>query len=639
MKRKIAVIANGWYNRGIKEMMEGMSYYAEDKGIDIFLFLTYSQYKETEEYNIGEFNIHRLPDFSDFDGVVIVPGSLSSEKESERIRQELTAQNIPAVSIGERREGMGYVSCENYNSVCVMAEHMAEEHGVRRVKIMAGHRENSESNDRIKGIKETFKKYGVTIEESDIFYCNWEYNTVKKATKGLLTSRDGLPDLIMCANDYSAMAVCTSLEEEGYSVPDDVLVTGYDNVDAGRAYSPSITTLAQPYGDMGYGSIEMLYEMIEQGSILEKSYSCHLVIGESCGCDGGTEADEARRKLANKSYINSEENIIYGWNYSNIESSFFRTKHYSELPEILQTHFQKYHDYEQDDFAIVLEHAYKQNIMSGDIDLKVTGYSEDMEILVGLHDGMAYSREHFNSKEIVPEYQPDNRSHIYTILSLHSRNNIFGYVVMKDVMKHIEDRSLYEYVTRLGEIFEKYRKTMRLNMVNAELLELSVKDSLTGLYNRLGYERLVKPYFEEAQKAGKANAILFMDINRMKSINDTYGHLQGDMAIRIIASVIQECIPKEWMAVRYGGDEFIIIGVCEDELMLQYLCERMSSTAAKRGEELMLPYKLSASSGYMLSSPNDDKPIEQYVMMADEYMYKNKRRSYEDEAVALEEKQ
>ena len=308
----------------------------------------------------------------------------------------------------------------------------------------------------------------------------------------------------------------------------------------------------------------------------------------------------------------------------------FKTKDYGELPMMLQEHFSKNHEYEGDGFAIVLCNEYGQNIYSRNVNLKSFGFKETMTVPVSINSKKTQGITEFETSKLVPFYHKGKKTHVYILSSLHSRNNIFGYVVMKDVMQHVEDRSLYSYMSRLGESFEKYRKIMRLDDVNAKLQELSIKDSLTGLFNRLGYDSIVSERFKEDCNHKIRDVILFMDINRLKFINDTYGHLQGDMAIRTIASVISECIPKDWMAVRYGGDVFLVIGSVTAETDVDYLSERICSTVEKRGEELMLPYKLSASSGFLITDPASNETLEDYIETADKYMYENKKRSYKN---------
>ena len=57
---------------------------------------------------------------------------------------------------------------------------------------------------------------------------------------------------------------------------------------------------------------------------------------------------------------------------------------------------------------------------------------------------------------------------------------------------------------------------------------------------------------------------MFIDINRMKLINDYYGHLQGDIAIKVVADVIKKCISENWLPIRFGGDEFLVVGQCDE---------------------------------------------------------------------------
>ena len=87
---------------------------------------------------------------------------------------------------------------------------------------------------------------------------------------------------------------------------------------------------------------------------------------------------------------------------------------------------------------------------------------------------------------------------------------------------------------------------------------------MTGLRNRTGFDALALPYLLDCQKQGKNSAIVFADVNKMKTINDMYGHLQGDLALCTVAEAIKKSLPRNWIAVRYGGDEFLMVGECSD---------------------------------------------------------------------------
>ena len=121
------------------------------------------------------------------------------------------------------------------------------------------------------------------------------------------------------------------------------------------------------------------------------------------------------------------------------------------------------------------------------------------------------------------------------------------------------------------------------------------------------------------------------DINRMKLINDRYGHLHGDMAIKIVASALKKSIPKEWKAVRYGGDEYVIIGeaaLCENinKLKKMVIAEIESQVS---GYEL--PFKLSVSIGYVNVASDSNLTMEECFRMADDAMYHMKEVAHKQE--------
>lgn len=100
-----------------------------------------------------------------------------------------------------------------------------------------------------------------------------------------------------------------------------------------------------------------------------------------------------------------------------------------------------------------------------------------------------------------------------------------------------------------------------------DLLEKLVHtDQLTGLYNRRYLQEIVYPRFEECRKKNQYGIFLMMDIDYFKQYNDTYGHLQGDDCLRKIAEAVKAfCAQEGTFAIRYGGEEFLIIQMAETQ--------------------------------------------------------------------------
>ena len=111
----------------------------------------------------------------------------------------------------------------------------------------------------------------------------------------------------------------------------------------------------------------------------------------------------------------------------------------------------------------------------------------------------------------------------------------------------------------------------------------------------------------------------------MKAINDVYGHLNGDLAIKATAETFMTYAPDDWLFGRYGGDEFIAVGPCPEQDIDQMM-RKLSDLMSMRFKSLNLAFMLHASIGYTVIEPNDNGTIEDYISRADKSMYKEKEK-------------
>ena len=99
----------------------------------------------------------------------------------------------------------------------------------------------------------------------------------------------------------------------------------------------------------------------------------------------------------------------------------------------------------------------------------------------------------------------------------------------------------------------------RVKLLGEQLKEIAYTDSLTNIYNRLHFNRLLEAEMDKAKRYGGQLSIIFFDIDHFKQINDTHGHPTGDIILKEIASVISEANRSSDIFARYGGEEFIIL--------------------------------------------------------------------------------
>ncbi len=118
----------------------------------------------------------------------------------------------------------------------------------------------------------------------------------------------------------------------------------------------------------------------------------------------------------------------------------------------------------------------------------------------------------------------------------------------------------------------------------------ALMDELTGLYNRRGWEQLVAHEQARGRRYGHKHAVFFMDIDGLKTINDTQGHEAGDAAIVATAKAIGSVTRDHDVAARLGGDEFAVLAVETDGTEAAALGERLAGAFRKAGVEVSIGY-------------------------------------------------
>ena len=171
------------------------------------------------------------------------------------------------------------------------------------------------------------------------------------------------------------------------------------------------------------------------------------------------------------------------------------------------------------------------------------------------------------------------------------------------------------------------RNFENLRKMNKRLDSVYVKDALTDMYNRFGYMRDGYAMFEKSKAYGKPLMVMFMDMDRLKEINDIYGHSHGDNALIMFSDVLKNCAGEDKIAVRYGGDEFLIIGQVEDKAEADAFKAKLEETLNDANAKSGLPYQIEASIGYVLTDAKSSAELDDYVEEADELMYEVKKRN------------
>jgi LacI family transcriptional regulator len=167
-----------------------------------------------------------------------------------------------------------------------LVAHLIQEHGARTVAFLSGHADSPDSVMRAKAVQDAALDYGATALLGPAWHGEYSANGGARVIRELLERGDRLPDAIACANDQSALGAVYALRERGYRIPEDVLITGFDDIPLARHLNPPLTTVRQPIQQMGATAFDALYAMIDgkRPDQRQLTLPVEVVLRASCGC-------------------------------------------------------------------------------------------------------------------------------------------------------------------------------------------------------------------------------------------------------------------------------------------------------------------------------------------------------------------
>ena len=170
-----------------------------------------------------------------------------------------------------------------------------------------------------------------------------------------------------------------------------------------------------------------------------------------------------------------------------------------------------------------------------------------------------------------------------------------------------------------------YEKNLELEKTNERLRSLSLTDELTGLNNRRGFMILANGLLKFSRRANHPLCLMYIDMDSLKQINDTYGHAHGDTALTHFAHILTETFRDSDVIARMGGDEFAVLTIDATEGSLAIIQARLQSNVDAHNLVSMSGYSLSFSLGIIRVDLNTTFTVEALLTQADDAMYAHKR--------------
>jgi|GEM_PF-921741 len=165
-----------------------------------------------------------------------------------------------------------------------------------------------------------------------------------------------------------------------------------------------------------------------------------------------------------------------------------------------------------------------------------------------------------------------------------------------------------------------------------KLRNMSIIDELTQLYNRRGFFMLAIQQMKISRRNKKEMLFFFIDLDGLKSINDTFGHQGGDIALIGAAGILKETFRDADVIGRIGGDEFAVLAVGTSKTTGELLMKRLHEHIDSYNNSSKNHYKISMSVGISIYNPENPSTIDELMSVADTLMYEDKKKKkYSDE--------
>ena len=549
-------------------------------------------------------SILSLPQLDRYDGIILCSDTLNHAGLNKKLLDNLrSAEDIPpVVSIRSEEEGFCNILPDNRQLMYEVARHVISVCKTDDIGFVTGRDDLKDSAERRAGFEEAMRENGYDINENLVFHGNYWVDQGSQTADFFIREDGTLPRAIVCSNDYMAWGLMDELVVRGYKIPQDVMVTGVDNQPTSDKRIPSLTTSEISEESLVDTAVRCLERLVSGEEISDTVYvHGDLIIRESTGGTTDRDINEAY------SFIDLMQKTYYDKALSFV---------------LLNSDFEDAMSY-KDAITITLRNIEEQNIFKRyflvqrlENDLEVIGYGDSK--------GLYMERIIFQTDKLLPELFENDRTIVRIFLPIFYKNEVYGYCVLEldPDTDNFLDEKLEFLILQFGQTLNRLSLYQKLGEAN-NVMELYIRDALTGLYNRRGFEKNISAMLKKRSPDEPVIAVASIDMDRLKYVNDTFGHSAGDTAIKAIGECISTSLTDGEFVARMGGDEFVAVLILSDPGRIGHFIRSVRKAIDNANQELNAGYTLSASIG--ISEVPDWNSLMESMNKADDAMYIEKK--------------
>lgn len=637
--RRIGILINTIYSDYSIMFLNGVEKYCRENDCSCYIF----PLAHGSNTGIYEYHYEVLLQFiskNNIDGLLIASSTLSYDSSITEISRQIKSfdPSLPKISVGVEVENVHSMLIDSVTALKELCEHLIEEHGIKNPVVVRCSEGNFESDERERTVLQTFSSHGIDIPKERILDGLFLLDNAHTVFENFVKQNGVDFDAVICLNDTMAMGVYQCLVERGIRIPQDVIVTGFDNAVASSRDELNLTTVDQRIKDLAYNATGDLIALMNGAEVLKrKSIYAVPIFRASCGCQ---EAVCSENDKNNSMLMQHRHEILQASGMQIYMLHYFLMEIQTPVP--LDNLYPRLHYslnvFDINGFVMVL---YDTPVFYA----KDSDFHRPSSARVAM---TLFGDEYFERPDIVfnsdlnmlPTDIVNKMSGSYTVFPLFAEGFHYGYLFFnfggyeRIFYQTVFELIAKEIITSIEISYEQSQnnslkdQNISLEQYSQKMHLMSFTDDMTGLLNRRGFYEYARQKISSSQNAKRKGLVIYCDMDGLKKINDTYGHNAGDRAIKYEAKVLRKVFSPMDILARLGGDEFAVIVSGIGAKDFPRIKKEIDEECDKINSETLDPFELSMSCGFAeFDTASND--IDELLSRADSSQYEDKRSKKE----------
>lgn len=610
-KKVIAVCVSKANNEENLVYLKELHTLAKERGyLAIVYYLTSDVFGFNEKIE-EDAGIFKMINYDYVDALIIVHDNMMNETVINELVRAAKEKDKPRIVIGAKCDEAFTIEYQGDDCFESIVRHVIEDHGCRDVYFFAGVPDMEFSVRWIDIYKKVLAENGIPYDENKVKFGYYWKNPTYEIMEELIETLPHMPEAIICANDFMAITVCRCLNDHGYYVPENIIVTGFDGIVMERYHHPRLTTGVRDE----VMSCDMAMEVLDNvfgGTAFTTMYvkqQYRLAVTQSCGCEAVPSKTVSRsmNDLYDRlSEFDSHEGYVY-----KMAGELSGISDKKEMCGILSKYIRN------NSYIAIRDCIWNSD---GHENVGEISYDETVTVVRNNKSTLSEQKKLFPLGIFLPNMDTvEKQESLLCVFPLRYTNQLFGYYVVRTSGKVKDVFCHSRFVNMANLSLNMVLNSYKLCTVNARMADMQTRDALTGIYNSHGFIREVtERYLDNPQN--RSMILVAFDIGRLRSINEAFGHDEGDAALIALADIIKSSASVDDVCARYGSDEFLCaIFTMEDcEYIVYNLLNSVSASVRNHNTLYDKPYTLVVNHAYAVGKPENADEVNLLVKTATE---------------------